>query len=220
MILHSSGTKSRSELCLEHPPALMKVFNDMVLFCWAIVPTVLKALWSFGMLRTAHLVTWVMLPHIFQNHRSSYPRRWFFGSVWPCTIIFILCFSESLSRFATQRYRSTAGSLPQISMSTKKCFNRIFRNFATVCPLCLESRCGLTMRWAALRGTVRHCLVWLVEHQLTAVQRRCVPCCATERTCGCQCDRGRYVAVVFICTDVGQVVWEFSVTDGTQTWDC
>jgi hypothetical protein len=76
------------------------------------------------------------------------------------------------------------------------------------------------MRWAALRGTVRHCSVWSVERQLTAVQRRCVgvhrvPCCATEHTCGCQCDKGRYVAVEFICTDVDQVVWEFGATDGT-----
>lgn len=151
----------------------------------------------------------------FKTTGHHIPKGGYFVSVCPHIIIFILCFSESLSRFATQRYRSTAGSLPPVSMSTKKCFNKIFRNFATVCPLCLESRCGPMMRWAALRGTVRHCLVWLVEHQLTAVQRRCVPCCATERTCGCQCDKGRYVAVVFIYTDVDQVVWEFSATGGT-----
>ena len=60
---------------------LMKVCYDVAVCCWAIVPTVLKPLWSFDMSRTAHLVTWVMLPRIFQNHRTSYPKRWLF---WFC----------------------------------------------------------------------------------------------------------------------------------------
>lgn len=52
-------------------------------------------------------------------------------------------------------------------MNTKKCFDKIFRNCVTVSLLCLENHYGQMKKWDASSGTVRHCSVWSVEHQVT-----------------------------------------------------